>query len=386
MKILLALIKKEIKQILRDPSSIIIAFVLPLISILIYMYGINLDSVRVTMGIKNDDPTPEVATLVKSFGHSKYVNSIYFDNVKDIETAIARSKIKGAVIIPNDFSTKLARGQNADLLVITDGAEVNTANYVQSYALAIANNWLATSKYANSSKQPAVNTEVRTWYNPDLNSHYFIVPGSIAITMTLIGILLTSLVVAREWERGTMEAMLSTSVKTIHIVLGKYIPYFILGMLSLTFNIFLCIVIFQIPFRGNYFVLLLVSSLFLFTSLGIGLNVSSVLKNQFLASMVAMSVGFMPALMLSGLMFPINSMPVFFQHLTRILPPRYYVSFIESEFMAGTVPEIVTANAIYLTILGLILFAAVYKNTSMRLEKVTPRRLREMVAERQVNG
>lgn len=386
MKILLALIKKEIKQILRDPSSIIIAFVLPFISIMIYMYGINLDSVRVTMGIKNDDPTPEVATLVKSFGHSKYVNSIYFDNMKDIETAIVRSKIKGAVIIPNDFSTKLARGQNADLLVITDGSEVNTANYVQSYALAIANSWLATSKYSHSANPPAINTEIRTWYNPDLNSHYFIVPGSIAITMTLIGILLTSLVVAREWERGTMEAMLSTSVKTIHIVLGKYIPYFILGMLSLTFNIFLCIVIFQIPFRGNYLVLLLVSGLFLFTSLGIGLNISSVLKNQFLASMVAMSVGFMPALMLSGLMFPINSMPVFFQHLTRILPPRYYVSFIESEFMAGTVPEIVIANAIYLTILGLILFAAVYKNTLTRLEKENTKHLKKKAAERRVNG
>ena len=386
MKIPLALIKKEIKQILRDPSSIIIAFVLPFISIMIYMYGINLDSVKVTMGIKNDDPTPEVATLVKSFGHSKYVNSIYFDNIKDIEAAIIRSKIKGAVIIPNDFSTKLARGQNADLLVITDGSEVNTANYVQSYATAIANNWLISSKYASSVNQPAINAEIRTWYNPDLNSHYFIVPGSIAITMTLIGILLTSLVVAREWERGTMEAMLSTSVKTIHIVLGKYIPYFILGMLSLAFNIFLCVVIFQIPFRGNYLVLLLVSGLFLFTSLGIGLNVSSVLKNQFLASMVAMSVGFMPALMLSGLMFPINSMPVFFQHLTRILPPRYYVSFIESEFMAGTVPEIVIANAIYLTILGLILFAAVYKNTSTRLEKVSTRTLRERTPERQVRS
>lgn len=386
MKILLALIKKEIKQILRDPSSIIIAFVLPFISIMIYMYGINLDSVKVTMGIKNDDPTPEVATLVKSFGHSKYVNSIYFDNIKDIEAAITRSKIKGAVIIPNDFSTTLARGQNADLLVITDGSEVNTANYVQSYATAIANNWLISSKYASSVNQPAINAEIRTWYNPDLNSHYFIVPGSIAITMTLIGILLTSLVVAREWERGTMEAMLSTSVKTIHIVLGKYIPYFILGMLSLAFNIFLCVVIFQIPFRGNYLVLLLVSGLFLFTSLGIGLNVSSVLKNQFLASMVAMSVGFMPALMLSGLMFPINSMPVFFQHLTRILPPRYYVSFIESEFMAGTVPEIVIANAIYLTILGLILFAAVYKNTSTRLEKVSTRTLRERTPERQVRS
>ena len=386
MKILLALIKKEIKQILRDPSSIIIAFILPLISIFIYMYGINLDSVRVTMGVKNDDPAPEVSTLVKSFGHSKYVNSIYFDNMKDIETAIVRSKIKGAVIIPNDFSTKLARGQSADLLVITDGSEVNTANYVQSYALAIANSWLATSKYANSVKNSSINAEIRTWYNPDLNSHYFIVPGSIAITMTLIGILLTSLVVAREWERGTMEAMLSTSVKTIHIVLGKYIPYFILGMLSLTFNIFLCIVIFQIPFRGSYLVLLLVSALFLFTSLGIGLNISSILKNQFLASMVAMSVGFMPALMLSGLMFPINSMPVFFQHLTRILPPRYYVSFIESEFMAGTVPEIVIANAIYLTILGLILFAAVYKNTLTRLEKETSGQLKKTASERRVKG
>ena len=374
MKILLALIKKEIKQIIRDPSSIIIAFVLPFISIMIYMYGINLDSVKVTMGIKNDDSSPEVATLVKSFGHSKYVNSIYFDNQKDIEVAIARSKIKGAVIIPNDFSTKLARGQKADLLVITDGSEVNTANYVQNYAMAIANNWLMTSKYAALVNPPAINAEIRTWYNPDLNSHYFIVPGSIAITMTLIGILLTSLVVAREWERGTMEAMLSTSVKTIHIVLGKYIPYFILGMLSLAFNIFLCVGIFQIPFRGSYIVLFLVSSLFLFTSLGIGLNISSLLKNQFLASMVAMGVGFLPALMLSGLMFPINSMPVFFQYLTRIIPPRYYVSFVESEFMAGGVNSIRLENAIFLAILGLLFFIAVYKNTSIRLEKVTPQR------------
>ena len=368
MKILLALVKKELKQILRDPSSIVVAFVLPLISIVIYMFGINLDSVRVTMGIKNDDTNPEITTLVKSFGHSKYVNSIIFDNEKDIESAVIRSKIKGAVIIPNDFSTKLARGQKADLMIITDGSEVNTANYVQSYALSIANSWLSTSKYSELLLPPSINTEVRTWYNPDLDSHYFIIPGSIAITMTLIGILLTSLVIAREWERGTMESMLSTSVKAIHIVLGKYIPYFILGMVSFGFNIFLCVVVFQIPFRGSYLILSVVSALFLFTSLGIGLCISSILKNQFLASMVAMSVGFMPALMLSGLMFPINSMPVFFQHLTRVLPPRYYVSFVESEFMAGSVAEIVIANAIYLTLLGVILFWLVYKNTSIRLE------------------
>ncbi len=369
MKILFALIKKEFLQIIRDPSSIIIAFILPLISILIYMYGINLDSVKVTMGIKNDDNSPEVTTLVKSFGHSKYVNSVSVDNMSDIEKMIMRSKIKGAVVIPNDFSTKLSREEKADLLVVTDGSEVNTANYVQNYALQITNGWLGQSKYKHSVSRAIVNPEIRFWYNPDLDSHYFILPGSIAITMTLIGILLTSLVVAREWERGTMEALLSTSVKPINIVLGKYIPYFILGMASLIFNVFLCVAVFKIPFRGNYFVLLAVSGLFLFTSLGIGLLISTKLKNQFFASMISLGIGFLPALMLSGLMFPINSMPKFFQYLTAVIPPRYYVAFIESEFMAGTIPEIVIANSVFLTILGIILFVAVYKNTKMRLDK-----------------
>ena len=373
MKILLALIKKEIKQILRDPSSIVIAFILPIISISIYMYGINLDSVKITMGIKNDDNSPEVATLVKSFGHSKYVNSINYDNMEDIKTDILSSKIKGAVVIPNDFSTKLSRWQKADLLVITDGSEVNTANYVQSYANMITNQWLITSKYKMHLPQPLINIENRTWYNPDLNSHYFIVPGSIAITMTLIGILLTSLVIAREWERGTMEALLSTKVRAIHIVLSKYIPYFVLGMLSTAFNMFLTVCVFQVPFRGSYFMFFLISGIFLFTSLGIGLMISTALKNQFMASMVSISLGFMPALMLSGLLFPINSMPVFFQYLTMIIPPRYYISFIESEFMAGGVNEIRLANALYLTVLGLLLFAGVYKKTQMRLEAVSHR-------------
>ena len=142
MKILSALIKKETLQILRDPSSIIIAFVLPLISILIYMYGINMDTVKVKIGLKNDDANPEVSTLIKSFGHSKYVNSFIYDNENDITEAIVRSKIKGAVIIPNDFSTNLSRGKSAEVLVVTDGTEVNTANYVQSYSMSILNQWL----------------------------------------------------------------------------------------------------------------------------------------------------------------------------------------------------------------------------------------------------
>lgn len=367
MKILSALIKKEFLQIIRDPSSIIIAFVLPLLSILIYMYGVNLDSVKVTLGIKNDDSNSEISTLVKSFGHSKYVNSIVFDNEQELEEAITRSKIKGAVIIPNDFSTKISRGQSGDLLIITDGTEVNTANYVQSYSTAIANSWINTSKYKYLTENPVVRPVLRVWYNQDLNSHYFILPGSISVTMTLIGILLTALVVAREWERGTMEALLSTQVRKIDIVLGKYIPYFTLGMISMTFNVFLCVGVFKVPFLGHYLVLFAVSALFLFTLLGVGLTISSKLKNQFLASQVALSIGFLPALMLSGLMFPINSMPRFFQILTGILPPRYFITFIESEFMAGTIWSLVAINAVFLTVLGLLLFFLVYKSTDMRL-------------------
>ena len=369
MKILAALIKKEFYQIFRDPSSIIIAFILPLISILIYMYGINLDSVRVTMGIKNDDANPEVQTLVKSFGHSKYINSIIFDNENDLTNAIVRSKLKGALIIPNDFSTRLSKGHRAEVLVVTDGTEVNTANYVQSYSMSILNQWLNTGKYAHLVKRQIIMPEMRVWYNQDLNSHYFILPGSIAITMTLIGILLTALVVAREWERGTMEALLSTSVRKIDIVLGKYIPYFLLGMMSVAFNVFLCVAVFKVPFRGSYTVLFSVSGLFLFTLLGIGLLISSKLKNQFLASQISLGIGFLPALLLSGLMFPINSMPKVFQILTMILPPRYFMTFIESEFMAGTVWEVVIINSVFLVVLGTLLFAAVYKNTDMRLAK-----------------
>ena len=369
MKILSSLIRKEFLQIFRDPSSIIIAFVLPLISILIYMYGINMDTVTVTLGIKNDDSNPEVLNLVKSFGHSKYIRSVSYDNENEMASAIVKSKLKGGIIIPNDFSKKLEKGESAEVLVITDGTEVNTANYVQSYSFSILNQWLNVSKYAKKVNAQIVRPELRVWYNQDLNSHYFILPGSIAVTMTLIGILLTALVIAREWERGTMEALLSTRVKKIDIVLGKYIPYYVLGMLSVFFNVFLCVFIFKVPFRGNYFVLFCVSSLFLFTLLGVGLLISSKLKNQFLASQVAIGIGFLPALLLSGLMFPINSMPLIFQYLTMILPPRYFMTFIESEFMAGTVWEIVIINSIFLFVLGSILFLLVYKNTDMRLLK-----------------
>ena len=369
MKILRALIIKEFYQISRDPSSILIAFVLPLMLLIIYMYGVNLDTVKLTMGLKIDDPSQQVTTLVDSFKSNKFITPFVYSDPQKMYDDLTGSKLRGLVIIPNDFSSKLDKNEIATIQVITDGSEVNLANYSQNYTKAIVNQWLNySSKYSRKIPSSLINVDSRYWYNQDINSHYFVLPGSLCITMTLIGMLLTALVIAREWERGTMEALLTTKVTKMQIVLGKYIPYFIVGMMSMTFSVFMCICIFQVPFRGHISVLFIFAALFLFTAMGQGLLISTILKNQFTASQAALVVGFLPGLMLSGLIFPINAMPVPLQWLSSIIPARYFVACIQSEFMTGTVAAIVVPNCIFMGILGLILFAAVYSKTQMRLE------------------
>lgn len=369
MKILRALITKEFYQIIRDPSSILIAFVLPLVLLIIYMYGINLDTVRITLGMKIDDPSQQVTTIVDSFKNNKFVTPTIYENPQKMYDDLTGSKLRGLVIIPNDFSSKLGRNETANVQVITDGSEVNLANFVQNYNQAIFSSWLnLSSKYAKKIPPSLIGIDARYWYNQDINSHYFILPGSLSITMTLIGMLLTALVVAREWERGTMEAILTTKITKLQFVLGKYIPYFLLGMISMTFCVAICIGVFQIPFRGDLWVLFLFSALFLFTAMGQGLLISTVFKNQFTASQAALVAGFLPALMLSGLVFPINSMPQPIQWLSAIIPAKYFVACIQSEFMVGTVNEIIVPNCIFLAILGSLLFIAVYEKTQMRLE------------------
>lgn len=369
MRILAALIKKEFYQISRDPSSFLISFVLPLMLLLIYMYGINLDTVKIAMGLKIDDPSQQVTTLVDSFKSNKFITPYVYENPQKMYDDLTGSKLRGIMVIPNDFSTKLDRNEMATVQVITDGAEANLANYVQNYSKSIMFQWLNySSKYSKKIPPSLISLEPRYWYNQDINSHYFILPGSLSITMTLIGMLLTALVIAREWERGTMEAILTTKVTRLQIVLGKYIPYFILGMISMSFSVFMCINVFQIPFRGSLLVLFFFSGLFLFTAMGQGLLISSILKNQFTASQAALVGGFLPALMLSGLVFPITSMPIPLQWLSSIIPARYFVAGLQSEFMAGTIPEVVIPNCIFLGILGSLLFIAVYFHTDMELE------------------
>ena len=369
MKICFALIQKEFYQIIRDFSSLLIAFVLPLMILLLYRYGVNLDTVKITLGIKNDDTNPKLSTLVEAFNKSKYIKTEYFFNKEEMYNKIKNSKLKGGIVIPNDFTSNLEKENTAEILAITDGSEANLANYVSNYTLEIANNWLNSSDFKFNLNSPLIVPVTRYWYNQDINSHYFILPGSLAITMNMIGMLLTALVISREWERGTIEGLFSTNISKFDFVLSKYIPYFILGILSFLFNVFICVYVFKIPFRGNIFILIFVGALYLFCCLGVGLTISSNYKEQFSSSQMAMSFGLLPALMLSGLIYPINSMPKIFQYLTLILPPRYFIIFIQSEFMAGSIPKIILINSVFLFILGVALFLLVYSSINLRLEK-----------------
>lgn len=368
MRITLAFIKKEMLQILRDPSSLIIAFVLPTLLLLIYTYGINLDSAKIRLGIKNDDINSQTQELVDAFGQNAYISSSLFNDKNVMYQQIIRSKLQAALIIPSDFTRNLAAKKQASLLLITDGANINQVGYAQTYINQIVNQWLNQSGFVGK-QSAAVEILPRIQYNQNADGRRALVPSSLAVTMTLIGILLTALVISREWERGTMEALLSANISPWQIILGKYIPYFVVGMLSLAFSMMMIIVVFQLPFRGSYWVLFGVSALFLYASLGIGLIISSLLHDQMLASMASLIIGFLPALMMSGVVFPIVSMPPFFAWLTKLLPPTHYVYFIKNEFLAGTIWQTVLISSLFLLGLGFLFSLLVYKKTSRRLDE-----------------
>lgn len=367
MKTLAAFVKKEFLQIFRDPSSILIAFVLPLLLSFIYMYGINMDAMNVRIGIKIDDRNVRLDSLMHSFSQSKYIKTVLYENNADMYEAIESSKLHGGVLIPADFTKDLVVGHQPQIMIIADGSEVNIAQQVQIYATGIIQQWLLTSGYSSKTAQ-LIEPKLRVWYNPDINSHHVIMPGSLAVTLSMVGLLLTALVIAREWERGTMEKILCSGLSKWQFIIGKYFTYYSMGLVSLIFNVILLRYLFAVPFYGSYIVLFFVGSLFLLTCMGIGLFISTVFKSQLVSCQIALVAGFLPGLLLSGLIFPINSMPAFFRYLTMLIPQRHFVSFVESEFLVGTVKEIVVMNTIYLGVLCMIFFALVYRKTCTRLE------------------
>jgi len=352
----LALSRKEFYQIVRDPSSILIAFVLPLILMFIFGYGLNLDTARVRIGLVLEDHGIEAARLASAFVDSPTIEAIAMQRTDDAARALASGQLRGFVVIQTDFAARVERGGTAPLQVITDGSDPNTAAFVAAYVQGAWSRWRAVRVAERAlPAAPTIGIEPRYWYNPAAISRHFLVPGSIVLIMTVIGALLTSLVVAREWERGTMEALLSTPVTRTEFLLSKLIPYYLLGMASMAVCWLAATVLLAVPFRGSLWALAGVTSLFLMCALGTGLLVSTVLRNQFNAAQAALNIAFLPAVMLSGFVFEIAGMPAPVRAITYIFPARYLVSSMQTLFLAGNVWPVLISNGAFLLVAGVVL-------------------------------
>ncbi|MGA2050562.1 MAG: ABC transporter permease [Terracidiphilus sp.] len=359
---LLAVAKKEIIQILRDSRSLIIVVLMPVTLMLLFGYGVNLDLKGLPVYVLDRDGSQQSQDLLKHFQASQYFQIVRVVNdYSSITRALDDGSAKMAIVIPWNFSQRLSEGGPVEVQALVDATDDNTANVligysqavVQSYSSEVQTRWLT---QRGQQIQPApIGVETRTWYNENLESSAFIIPGVLALVMSVIGAFLTSLTIAREWERGTMEQLISTPVSAMEIMLGKLTPYFVLGM----FDVVICAVIainwFRVPFRGSFVTLLISSAMFLIVVLSLGFFISVLAKNQFAASQIALLITFLPAFLLSGFLFSIEQMPVALQWITRILPARYYVSVLKKIFLKGTPTAMLSADLIPLAVFSFVL-------------------------------
>ncbi len=363
------MVRKESLQILRDPSSISIAFVMPVVLLFLFGYGVSLDAKQIPLGIVIEQPDTATQSLAGVFERSDFFRPQRFNAIQSAQQALDEHRVDGIIWLRNNFAARLLSTDEAPIGVIVNGVNSNQANITQGYIQGAWMVWLGQYAASHGKQLPMpVILEQRVWFNAALSSRLFLVPGLIAIIMTLIGSLLTAMVVAREWERGTMEALLVTPLRKGEILAGKLIPYFILGMGGMLFSTALAVWQFDVPLRGSMWLLTLGSALFMLVSLAIGLLISIVAKNQFVAGQVAIIVTFLPAFILSGFLFDINSMPAWVQLITHLIPARYYVAILQTLFLAGDIWPVVLANMAALVMMLLLFFTLVWRKFHKRLE------------------
>jgi ABC-2 type transport system permease protein len=363
-----ALVIKEFHQITRDPSSWLIAMVFPIILLFLYGYGVSLDLTDLKIGVVLQDRSKEAESFYNSLTFSKYFSIYPSQDESTLRKLMTSGEIQGIVIVPNYFHQYLKRKEKAPIYVIANGESPNTASFVQNYVEGAWMNFLVQEDIQDGSDiQNIAYIEPRFWYNPELNSKYFLVPGSIAIIMTLIGTLLTALVVAREWERGTIEAIMATPISMTEFLVAKMIAYFFLGMMSFLFCFIVSITLFHVPYRGSIPLLLLVSSVFLIVSLSGGLFISIFSKDQFIASQIAIMASFLPAYSLSGFIFEITSMPFWIQIVSTIIPARYFVSCLQTLYLVGDIYSLIIKNLLALLVLGIVPIFFAIRNSKKRI-------------------
>jgi len=337
-----AMARKELLHIVRDPQSLMAALTQPLLVLLLFGYALSLDVDRIPTIIYDANRTVESRNLVLAFRGSRYFQVIdEVDSYRPIEKAMDQRRILVGVAIPADYSRDLLQGKESPVQILLDGADSNTASIAMGYAQGVVQTYAkqardnAQSLRTGSVMQPAVDAQVRVWYNTDLLSRNFIVPGLIGVITMIIAALLTSLTIAREWENGTMEQLLSTPVRPIEMALGKLSAHFLLGLTDMLIALFVGVVIFKVPLRGSVVLLLFSACVFLYGALAWGLYISASFRNQLSAYQMGTFTSFLPAFLLSGFIYPIANMPWIIQMFSFVIPARYFIDITKGIFLKG---------------------------------------------------
>jgi ABC-2 type transport system permease protein len=363
------LVRKEFLQIVRDPSSIAIAFLLPIFLLVLFGYGVSLDADEVPVAVVVEAPSRDSADFIASLRGSHSFAPRIARSMPEAEQALREGEVKGIVRLREDFSRRMRQADGAPIQVVVDGVDANTARLVMGYVEGAWGNWLL-ARAARQGRQAdvPVDLQARIWFNSELRSRNYLVPGLVAIIMTLIGALLTALVMAREWERGTMEALMVTPVSMSEVLLGKLAAYFILGTGGMLITVGLSVWLFEVPLRGSFWVLWGCSSLFLLAALGMGLTISTLARSQFVAGQVAIIATFLPAFLLSGFIFDIGSMPPAVQSITHVIVARYFVSIVQTLFLAGNVWSVILPNALALALMAAVFLTITWRKSRKRLD------------------
>ena len=339
-----AIARKEFIQIWRDPRSLTIVLLMPIMQMALLGYGINLDTKHLQVYALDREGSQNSQSLLKRFQASEYFHLVRtVDNYRDLTAALDADQCKLGIVIPEDFSERLNDSGGVAVQALVDGTDNNTADLAIGYAQAVVSgysreiqlNWLGRQGRAQQAT-PALSVESRTWFNEELESRNFIIPGVVATVMALIGALLSSLTVAREWERGTMERLISTPITPLELMLGKLFPYFTIGLFDAALCVFIAVGWFNVPFRGALTTLFFTTSLFLCVVLGMGFMLSALVKSQIGASQMALMVTLLPTMLLSGFAFPIDQMPAPIRALTHLVYARYYVTMLKAVFLKGS--------------------------------------------------
>jgi len=337
-----AIAKKEFFHIYRDPRSLALVILMPAILMLLFGYAVTLDVKKVSMAVLDRDKGQESLDFIHRFSASPYFRLRYFArDEKDVKRLIDEGDVKMGLVIPWDFSKTIKAEKVVPVQVLLDGTDSNTANIILGYVQAITRQYSQEKTILKISRMGITNVSLpidgrpRVWFNEELESKNYFVPGLVAVIISIIGVLLTGQVIVREWEKGTMELLISTPVRKGELMIGKLFPYFFLGLLDLLLAVFMGKLVFQVPLRGSIALLIGLSGIYIVVALALGLTISTIARTQLQANQLAMVIGFLPTFLLSGFTFVISNMPVWLQAITYVIAPRYYVSILKEIFLKG---------------------------------------------------